>query len=342
MSHEKVRLTIATALFLSAFGSLARAGQEPPKLELVSVEKVWDRAPHNAFTDLVRFRNHWYLGFREGKSHGVAGAGVVRLLRSADGKDWQSVAVLDYKPGWDARDAKLNVAPDGRLMLNTAVAPLKSIHERQSLVWFSPDGEDWTDGPHAIGETNWWLWGVCVHPGGKVYGAGYGPTTTHPRTARLYRGADGIAYKTLVPTFTSDPETNETAILFRKDGSAVALVRQDTGEERSLVGTASGDYTKWTFKALDKRVGGPELIELPDGTLLACTRLHAPAVRTSLSWIDPEAGRIVELLKLPSGGDTSYPGLVWHEGLLWVSYYSSHEGRTSIYLAKVRVVPAGR
>ena len=30
-------------------------------------------------------------------------------------------------------------------------------------------------------------------------------------------------------------------------------------------------------------------------------------------------------------------GLVWHAGLLWVSYYSSHEGKTSIYLAKVRL-----
>ena len=44
-----------------------------------------------------------------------------------------------------------------------------------------------------------------------------------------------------------------------------------------------------------------------------------------------------EALALPSGGDTSYPGLVFHEDLLWVSYYSSHEGKTSIYLAKVQI-----
>ena len=44
-----------------------------------------------------------------------------------------------------------------------------------------------------------------------------------------------------------------------------------------------------------------------------------------------------ERLKLPSGGDCSYPGLVWHEGVLWVSYYSSHEGRTMIYLARVQL-----
>jgi hypothetical protein len=40
---------------------------------------------------------------------------------------------------------------------------------------------------------------------------------------------------------------------------------------------------------------------------------------------------------LPSGGDTSYPGMVWHDGLLWMSYYSSHEGKASIYLARIRL-----
>ena len=31
------------------------------------------------------------------------------------------------------------------------------------------------------------------------------------------------------------------------------------------------------------------------------------------------------------------PGLVWHDNLLWMSYYSSHEGKTSIYLAKIKL-----
>jgi len=42
------------------------------------------------------------------------------------------------------------------------------------------------------------------------------------------------------------------------------------------------------------------------------------------------------VLTFESGGDTSYPGLVYHEGVLWVSFYSSHEGSTRIYLARVR------
>jgi hypothetical protein len=44
---------------------------------------------------------------------------------------------------------------------------------------------------------------------------------------------------------------------------------------------------------------------------------------------------MIELVRFPSGGDTSYPGFVIHDGTLYVSYYSSHEGKTSIYLAKM-------
>jgi hypothetical protein len=30
--------------------------------------------------------------------------------------------------------------------------------------------------------------------------------------------------------------------------------------------------------------------------------------------------------------------MVWHDDLLWISYYSSHEGKTSIYLAAIRSI----
>jgi hypothetical protein len=53
--------------------------------------------------------------------------------------------------------------------------------------------------------------------------------------------------------------------------------------------------------------------------------------------LDVEKNTIEPILSLPSGGDTSYPGLVWHDNVLWVSYYSSHEGKANIYLAKVRI-----
>jgi hypothetical protein len=64
-------------------------------------------------------------------------------------------------------------------------------------------------------------------------------------------------------------------------------------------------------------------------------RLYDGKVRTALCQIDPDAGSLQELLTLPSSGDSSYAGLVEHAGELWVSYYSSHETKTSIYLARI-------
>ena len=83
------------------------------------------------------------------------------------------------------------------------------------------------------------------------------------------------------------------------------------------------------------------MILIPDGRFLAAVRLYEtenwhPA-RTLLCLIDPHSGKLTEELTLPSGGDTSYAGMAIHDGFLWVSYYSSHEGKTSIYLAQVQV-----
>ncbi len=82
------------------------------------------------------------------------------------------------------------------------------------------------------------------------------------------------------------------------------------------------------------RIGGPQMLILPDGSVVAAVRLHDRRVRTSLCRIDPAAATFTETLVLPSGGDTSYAGLALHDGRLWVSYYSSHEGKAAIYLAQ--------
>ena len=58
--------------------------------------------------------------------------------------------------------------------------------------------------------------------------------------------------------------------------------------------------------------------------------------KTMIAQLDAQ-GQLHPLATLPSGGDNSYPGLVWENGTLWVSYYSSHEAKTSIYLAKLEL-----
>src|SRR5256885_13170434 len=109
-------------LSLSLAASCAMADQQGA--ELIEVRKIWDRAPHNAFTDLIRFKDRWFCVFREGKAH-VSPDGALRVITSADGVKWESAALIQESNA-DLRDAKITVTPDGKLMLSGAAA----LHDR--------------------------------------------------------------------------------------------------------------------------------------------------------------------------------------------------------------------
>jgi hypothetical protein len=300
----------------------------------VSVRKIWDAAPHNAFTDLVRFDGRWFCTFREGKAH-VSPDGALRVITSGDGDEWLSAALVKSSAG-DLRDPKLTVTPDNRLMLTAAMATGDGENKgHQSLVWFSDDGRKWGESVD-IGDRDFWLWRTSWHRG-VAYSVGYG-CRPDLRWVRLYKSSEGKQFETLKDKLYDAGEPNETSLVFLPDDRCLCLLRRDGQPSSALLGVASPPYTDWRWKDLRKRIGGPHMIRLPDNKLVAAVRLLEGGARTSLCWLEPEAGTLTELLKLPSGGDTSYAGLVWHDDFLWVSYYSSHEGKSSIYLAKVRFV----
>jgi hypothetical protein len=323
-------LVFSVSLLAVVFGAVCEnVGGEP---KLISVKKFSDRGEHNAFTDLVRFKDRWYCVFREGKDH-VSPDGAVRILTSDDGDEWDSAGVLSM-PAADLRDPKLAIAPDGKLMLSAAsVRQTKEGKLHQTMAWRSTDGKDWNEAAE-IGEPNFWLWRVTWHKD-KAYGIGYG-TRGDNQFVRLYQSRDGRKFETLVPSLYAEGYPNESSLLFLDDDTCYCLLRRDGQPNSGLLGIAKPPYTEWKWKNLGQRIGGPHMMRLPDGRIVAAVRLIEGGVRTSLCLLDPEKGTLDEFLKLPSGGDTSYAGLAWHDELLWVSYYSSHDGKTSIYVAKVR------
>jgi len=309
-----------------------------PKATLVDYARIWDEAPHNAFTNLIRYKDAWYCVFREGQGH-VSEDGALRVITSTDGDTWTSAALITSETA-DLRDAQICVTPDNKLMLTGAAAlhqPADARH--QTMAYFSEDGRTWTDGV-PIGEKDLWLWRVTWHKD-AAYGVGYTTGDKWPhRFARLYRSEDGTNFDVLVDTLRDEEYANESQIVFLEDDTAYCLLRRDEKAPKStqgLFGTAQPPYTDWTWNDVGMKIGGPAMMQLPDGRLVAAVRLYDAPVRTALCWVDPETGKLTEFLGLPSGGDTSYPGLVWHDDLLWVSYYASHEGKTSIYLAKVKL-----
>lgn len=318
-------------------------GAVPVTVEVLEVKKIWDQAPHNAFTDLVRWNDTFYCAFREGRGH-VSTDGKIRILKSKDTDHWESAALISLS-GFDLRDAHLSVTPDGRLMLIGGAAPRKEDKQSAptgSFVNFSKDGGHWTE-PQIVVEPGRWLWCVTWHEG-KAYGVSY-RAGRGENYLELLVSSDGIHYKSLVKRLFDQGRPSEVTLRFDTDGTCYALVRRDrSGNESSsaILGISKPNYTQWQWKDLGSDFngfGGPNFIRIPGGHWIATGRMHPGGSHTALTYLDVEKGTMMKLAKLPSGGDTSYPGLVWHNGLLYVSYYSSHEGKTSIYLAKVKVVP---
>ncbi len=105
------------------------------------------------------------------------------------------------------------------------------------------------------------------------------------------------------------------------------------------VGESAPPYRDWQWKPSGYFVGGPNFIALSDNLWIAGGRIFANGKtdepRTVLGSLTQNG--LQPLLTLPSNGDSSYPGFVFDRGVLWVLYYSSHEGNTAIYLAKVRM-----
>jgi len=302
------------------------------RAEILSAEKIWDQAPHNAFTDLVWYRGRWYCAFREGSRH-VSPDGAVRVITSADGVEWNTAYRIASEYA-DVRDPKFSITADRRLMLSAMAAynpPTKV--RRQTLAWYSLDGRNWGD-PFKIGDPDLWLWRVTWHRR-NAYSMAY--STLPERFLRMYVGPGGLRFRIVSDRLLQEGSPSEATLLFNDDDSALCLLRRDGGNQHAYLGYSHPPYRGWAWRDLGLRLGGPDLIRLPDGRLVAAGRSYDPEPRTTLFWIDEQEATAEEILKLPSGGDNSYPGLVFRDGVLWVSYYSSHEGKASIYLAKVRL-----
>ena len=336
------RFAIAAALSLFLVAHSAHGAGA----ELIEVKKIWDQAPHNAFTGLVKWNGAWYCVFREGSGHIPGVDGKIRVLRSTDGAKWESAALIAEK-AVDLRDPKICVAPDERLMIvmggsiyaGAEPTPGRAFKDAHSRVSFSKDGAQWSapQPVEGIGDQQW-LWRVTWHKG-VGYGAVYATKVKGSKQIALtiWKTADGVKYEKIAePTPTCNP--SEATIRFLADDTMVLLVRGEQNDRRDSIGVSKPPYEKWEWKDAGRMAHGPDFVVTANGTMFYAGRDfdEKGAARTVFGRMTTE--KLEPLVTLPSSGDTSYPGIVDEGGGVFrVSYYSSHEGKTAIYLAKVKV-----
>lgn len=350
-AHCLKRLSLALSLFVG-LSAVCSALAALPEVVEVSSTKIWDKAPHNAFTDMIRWHDRFYCTFREGERHVHGADGTVRLITSVDGKKWNSIGLIVEK-GVDLRDPKLSITPDDRLMVVMGGSTYKNrnLKSRLARVAFLEHGQtELTESVPVvidlrIATNNDWLWRVTWHNGvgyGGVYQAFYKPGTkkgtltseTRPWAIHLVKTTDGVNYD-LVSSFEHEGTPGESTVLIQDDGTMMFIIRN---KMVTNLGTSKAPYTNWEWKNFELALGGPDLIRLPNNKIILGTREINGTDKTNhrmvLGTLTAD-GTFTKRVQLVSGGDTSYPGMLVHEGKLWVCYYSSHEGNTSIYLAKV-------
>jgi hypothetical protein len=333
----KVCQGIISVLFLLAIYPVNIISRE------IDVSKIWDKAPHNAFTDIIRYKSFFYCAFREGINHvhrDTTGNGKVRILRSKNGEIWESAALLaDQK--YDLRDPKLSVTPDNRLMVLMGGSYYVSgnLTDMISHVSFSEDGRHFTQPVRVslgsgIRSRFDWIWRI-TWGNGTGYGVDYQPNQPDNKNRiKLLSTKDGTSYEQ-VCELDLDSLPGEATIRFDKEDRMMILVRRETGA-KGMLGISAPPYKEWNWTRLQYRLGGPDFLVLKSNKLCIGTRLYEPGGNKTILYITDNKGKIIRKLFLPSGGDTSYPGLLIFKRNLWISYYSSHEGKASIYLGKIK------
>ncbi len=267
-------------LLLISLLAFTGAAAEPDVGRNVEVKKIWDKGAHNAFTDLIWFKEEWLCVFREATGHG-SHDGALRVIASRDGVKWESRAFLRLTPKifntlnpkvaasgnyMDLRDPHICITPDGRLMLNSALV-YNDRKDLQSLTWFSSDSRDWGKGV-LIGEHQFWIWRVTWHKG-KAYGVG---RIASQRIPRLYESDDDRSFRPIVKGqdfIPLVPGPSEGTVRFLANGTAFCLQRLNNvpgaKTANAQLGTAQPPYTRWAWKDLGARIGGPNMIPMVAG-----------------------------------------------------------------------------
>jgi len=304
----------------------------------ILVTRIWDKAPHNAFPDLIRFKSHFYAAIREGNDHMPDKSGQVRLLRSKDGDSWEDIGLLQME-GYDVREARLSITPEGKIMVLTAVGIYnKGYQELFPMVSFSDmKGLNFSELERTtmdLSPSLDWIWSLTWEKGvgyGVIYQVGEGPWETY-----LLKTTDGRHFEK-VSQIDTGGNPNEATVRFDKDGKMYVLVRRESDDRMGVFASSTFPYQDWKYDKMDIRLGGPNFLFLDQNQFVVGSRFHREGgAKTGIFTTDLK-GNIESTIILPSGGDTSYPGMIYYKKDLWVMYYSSHEEKSIIYLAKIPV-----
>lgn len=310
------------------------------------MQTVYSDGRHNAFTDLILWKGLYYVCFRHGESH-MSMDGEIRILSSPDLKTWTPCGTLDTFG--DDRDPHF-VATDDTLHVyfgtwNLEHRPGNALPDRgavRSYFTTTKNGAEWS-AIQGVYEPGFWLWRVRRGPDGAFYSPAYTATRPKPtaRETRLLRSEDGLEWS-LVSVAMTELMAGEADMLFVPDGTIRMLTRTGSGSGTSYWLQSDPMRNQWTQTDSGVLVHAPVFATHQDRVFVAG---RGRDDRTSVTRLWEAKGDALEpLLTLPSGGDTSYPGMLvdpatenGEHPALFITWYSQHETPPGSHAAAVYV-----
>lgn len=307
-------------------------------LKINSLQRVSSGSNHCAFTDLCEQFGLTLCCYREAHNH-VSGDGIIVIV--AINQQGEIFKQRLSSPGWDLRDPKFYPEANGKLRIIAYAKPATRETEvigRHMMSWFTTTGHSWSS-VTEFGPKNWWLWRF-QNFNNKAWGIAY---NRPEERIDLYSGAIGGHLERVKEGILSKAKhqlgyPNESDLYLDQNKVMWAIVRRDADSYSAQLGCAKAPYTQWQWFDLGCYIGGPVWASLSEEHMLVAGRdWDGKKTLTTAIWsLSLKTKTLTKQLTLPSGGDTSYPGLVVEGDILKMSYYSSHiDQQSRVYLAQI-------
>lgn len=351
MLRYRLLTLVAQLVFLFSFAT-TNVFAQVPQVRVENVRQVFDNGEHNAFTDLIRWQDRFWLTFRScPDGHAVNRSASIIVLSSEDALSWEQVHQFSL-PDRDTRDPHF-LDFDGRLFVVTGTwwsgvegnlpRAKYDINKHLGFTSWTEDGQTWKPPQQMEGTYGHYIWRAASYDGRaylcarrkrgfseKESGAG----GTEIMQSAMLESEDGLTWRFL--SLFQEDRGNETAFQFLPSGDVVAVSR--AGSAKAQLAKSKFPYQVWTRSDLPTYIGGPLLARWGERWVVGGRRNTEQGPKTALYWLIDN--QLQPLAELPSGGDNSYPGLVQlDEKHALVSWYSSHEkdsdgkSLTAIYVA---------
>lgn len=332
-----VRITRLFTAVLFYFPSLLLTGcdnednvlisMQPIPSDSIKVSKMWDNGKYCSFTSLVKYDGLYYCAFREGMAH-MDDIGIIRILVSSDAIEWKDRYRLSY-PGYDLRDPDMSITPDGKLMLMCGLQDTSDISTQTVLAYLANSGGNFSpfekvEIPLDITEKSNWLWRSTWF-GDTCYSVRYGGG--YQDVIKSANGKNWSLVKSL-----KIAGANEAKLDKMKDGRMVALFRTSG---LGKIGYARSPYDDWTLINTNIVLQGQSFVISENERIICVSRGFNNRGAMTALYCSIDDHLFAKLFEFPSGGDTGYASIIVEDDRLLVSYYSTHERQSVIYLAEI-------